>query len=195
MVATDINNARLRALEEKVRYVSPGASFETSLGDYEGSFNYIVVLAPVPKLVSDSVAHAAEKGLVNIFAGIHKGTTAELDLDSILKNRVYLFGTSGSPMEAMEAVLARVESGNLDTNISVDAIGGMNGAIEGLNGVKGQRFSGKVVIYPQLKEMGLITLSRLAEILPDVHERLADGKYWTKEAEEQLLSHMAEFRR
>ncbi|MDQ1318258.1 MAG: L-sorbose 1-phosphate reductase, partial [Candidatus Poribacteria bacterium] len=65
-------------------------------------------------------------------------------------------------------------------------ISGMKGAIEGLKGVDTQRFHGKVIVYPQLTELGLIELDDLPKVMPDVADKLKDG-VWTKESESALL--------
>jgi hypothetical protein len=48
-------------------------------------------------------------------------------------------------------------------------------------------FPGKIVIWPQLVDLPLIPLPRLAEHLPNVAEKLTPSGMWTKEAEEELL--------
>jgi hypothetical protein len=86
----------------------------------------------------------------------------------------------------MKAVLARLEDGALDTNISVYAISGMQGVVEALEAVKARTSGGKIVIYPQLTQLGLVTLAEMPERLPDVAAALDEGR-WTKAAEEVLL--------
>ena len=80
-------------------------------------------------------------------------------------------------------LLEKVHADLLDTNFSVAAVSGMKGAIEGLNGVDKQRFSGKVIVYPQLTDMDLIELSDLPS---QVADKLENG-VWTKEAEKALM--------
>jgi L-sorbose 1-phosphate reductase len=86
----------------------------------------------------------------------------------------------------MKAVLGRLEAGTLDTNISVYAISGMQGVAAALEAVKGRTSGGKIVIYPQLTKLGLVTLAEMPERLPAVAAALEDGR-WTKAAEEILL--------
>ena len=103
-------------------------------------------------------------------------------MDYYVKNGLYMIGTSGSTVEDMRIVLDKVNGKQLDTNASVAAVSGMKGAIEGLNGVDKQRFHGKVIVYPQLTDMGLIELPDLPS---NVTDHLKDG-VWTKEAEHEL---------
>ena len=107
-------------------------------------------------------------------------------MDFYVKNRLYMIGTSGSTVEDMRIVLKKVDDGQLDTNTSVAAVSGMKGAIEGLGGVDSQRFHGKVIVYPQLTDLGLIELSHLPDIMPDVSAHVKDG-VWTKGAEQALM--------
>ncbi len=49
---------------------------------------------------------------------------------------------------------------------------------------------GKVVIFPNIKEMPLTALADLEETLPSVYAKLRDGREWTVEAEEEFLRQM-----
>ena len=71
-------------------------------------FDYIVLMAPVPALVAQAVATAAPKAIINIFAGIPADVTAELDLDAYIAKQLYFIGTSGSTLDDMKLVLAKV---------------------------------------------------------------------------------------
>ena len=86
----------------------------------------------------------------------------------------------------MKAVLARLEAGALDTNISVYAVSGMQGVADALEAVRARTSGGKIVIYPQLTELGLVTLAEMEAELPDVAAALDEGR-WTKAAERALL--------
>jgi hypothetical protein len=46
--------------------------------------------------------------------------------------------------------------------------------------------AGKIVVYPALHEVGLLSLAELAEHLPSVAAKLDDGQ-WCGEAERELL--------
>ena len=47
--------------------------------------------------------------------------------------------------------------------------------------------AGKIVIFPQIEDLPLIGLDDLADILPEVAEKLEPGNMWTIEAEEALF--------
>ena len=105
----------------------------------------------------------------------------------MLEKHVYILGTSGSMISDMKAVLARLEAGTLDTNISVYAISGMQGVADALESVRARTSGGKIVIYPQLTQLGMVTLADMAAEMPDVAAALDQGR-WTKAAEEVLLA-------
>ena len=151
------------------------------------AFDYTAIMAPVPALVAVSVKTAAVGGIINIFAGIPAQVTGEIDLDTYIEKKLYFVGTSGSVLEDMKLVLAKVEKDSLDTNLSVAAISGLDGAVEGIRAVEKAAIPGKIIVYPQCKGLGLITLEQLAEKMPEVAKCLENG-VWTKKAEEKLLS-------
>ncbi len=144
-------------------------------------------MVPSPAIVGQAVGLAGEGCRVNLFAGFAVGTRADLDLDAILAKRAYLLGTSGSEIPDMKAVLRRLEAGDLDTNVSVDAVAGMEGVREALAAVEARTSGGKIVVYPMLHDLGLVPLAEMGERLPEVAARLDDGR-WTRAAEETLLA-------
>lgn len=192
--ASDLNDERLEAL---IRIAEPLAksrgvpflAYNPNVNPIGGSFDYIALMVPAPSLVSQAIADCNNNGIINIFAGIPAQVTAELDLDAYIEKGLYSVGTSGSVLEDMKTVLHKVEvSKQLDTNLSVAAISGLDGAIEGIRAVERQLFAGKIIVYPSCEGLGLMQLEDLAEQLPDVAAKLSNG-IWTKEAEEMLLEH------
>jgi len=149
-------------------------------------FDYTVLMVPELELVAGAVKKAAAGGIINIFAGIPATVSAEIDLDTYIEKGLYFIGTSGSVLEDMKRVLAKVESGSLDTNVSVAAICGLDGAADGIRALENRTIAGKIVVYPACKGLGLTELGRLKGTLPDVAECLSNGM-WNKRAEEVLL--------
>jgi threonine dehydrogenase-like Zn-dependent dehydrogenase len=144
-------------------------------------FDYIVLMAPVPALVVQAVPAAAPRAIINIFAGIPANVTAELDLDAYIAKQLYFIGTSGSTLDDMKLVLAKVLSRQLDTNLSVAAVSGLDGAIDGIRAVEKNLVPGKILVYPSCAGLKLTPLTELAGKLP-----LAGG-LWTKQSEEALV--------
>jgi L-sorbose 1-phosphate reductase len=191
VVGTDLDDTRLHALAVKAEPIARarGVSLRllnTSSEPLAGSFSYHLILVPVPALVANAVAASKDGGLINIFAGIAAPTRQEIDLDAYIARRCYMFGTSGSVVSDMEALLARIDAGRLDTNLSVDAISGMAGAAAGIAAIEDRTMAGKIVVYPALHDVGLLSLAELAEHLPSVAAKLDDGQ-WCDEAERELL--------
>jgi len=149
-------------------------------------FDYAALMAPVPTLVAAAVHDAAERGLINIFAGIPATVTGEIDLDAYIEKRLYFIGTSGSTLDDMKRMLAKVESGRLDTNVSVAAISGLEGATEGIRAVENRSIAGKIIVYPACRNLGLVRLEEMDKKMPDVARLLCDG-LWTASAEKKLL--------
>ena len=93
-------------------------------------------------------------------------------------------------MSDFELVLDKTNSGELSPNRSVAAVGSLSAARDGLKAVKEATLAGKVVIYPNIKELPLTTLGELKEKLPTVYARLNARGEWTHAAEEEFLWQM-----
>jgi threonine dehydrogenase-like Zn-dependent dehydrogenase len=150
-------------------------------------FDDIVVLAPVPALIAGAATYLAPRGVMNIFAGVARGTVASLDLSDAYLKDTRIIGHSASTIDDLRLILSQTETGRLSPNRSVAAIGSLGATRAGLEAVLHTTFAGKVVIYPHIKEMPLTALPNLKEILPTVYARLQDGREWTVEAEHELL--------
>jgi hypothetical protein len=69
----------------------------------------------------------------------------------------------------------------------VAAIGGVETAAEAIQSVMDGRFPGKVVVFPQIRNLPLMGLSELQEKLPEVAAKLGKDLMWTNEAEAALI--------
>jgi len=192
---SDVDDSRLAAL---TKIAAPLAAkngveykaFNPTKEKPTEAFDYTALMAPVPALVAAAVHGAAERGLINIFAGIPATVTGEIDLNAYIEKRLYFIGTSGSTLDDMKRMLAKVESGQLDTNVSVAAICGLEGATDGIRAVENRTIAGKIIVYPACRDLGLVPLEELKVKMPDVAECLNEG-LWTKQAEEKLLENYA----
>lgn len=204
IVATNLRTDRIDALEGLVpgarqqgvemvcmtrKDLGPERYFERlrELAGPEG-FDDIVVVAASADAIAESVPFLARDGVLNIFAGLPRGTTAPIDLSDVALRNVRFIGSSGSKIADMQRVLDKVRAGQLTTRRSVAAISGMAGAKDGLRAVAEGRFAGKIVVFPQIPELSLVPLPELRDVLPNVYARLEDGRYWTNEAEAELLA-------
>ena len=185
--AGDLSDDRLAMLQKLAGPLA--AKHKVGLHAYNPSkdkpadkFDYIVLMAPVPALVVQSVLEAAPRGIINIFAGIPADKTAAIDLDAYIEKQLYFIGTSGSTLDDLKAVLKKVVRRQLDTNLSVAAVAGLEGAIDGIRAVEKNTMPGKILVYPDCQGLKLTPLTELAGKLP-----LTDGQ-WNKQAEESLVS-------
>lgn len=189
--AAEVDENRLAVLSRKAEPLAkknnvtytPYNPVKTEAADV---FDYIVLMVPIPELLVDSVNNAAMHGIIDVFAGLPATGTAKLNLDTYIEKHLYLIGTSGSVLADMKKVLAKVESGKLDTNISVGAVCGLDGAIDGIRAVENRSIAGKIIVYPACKGLALTPLAKLKEKMPRVAEHLNKG-LWTKQAEIKLL--------
>ncbi len=212
IISTDIDEKRLNTLRNKftqharekgVEYhvVNP-KSFrnqdsyrEEVLQLNKGTlFDYVVCLAAIPAVIEDAATYLGRKSVLNIFAGVSKGTIVNLNVKDPVTKAVRYIGSSGSGLDDMEITLQKLESGELDTNNSVAGISGMNDVWKGIDAVRTGIFPGKIVVYPHIRNLDLISLEELREKYPKIGSCLSiDGK-WTKEAEDALLEEFSDTR-
>ena len=161
-------------------------AYNAGQGRGDDPSDYTVLMAPIPALVAQAVQDAAPRGIINIFAGIPATVSGEIDLDAYIEKRLYFIGTSGSTLDDMKRILSNVESHRLDTNVSVAAIAGLEGALDGIRAVENRTIAGKIMVYPACKGLELIQLDQLHKQWPAVAACLKDC-LWTTEAEKKLL--------
>ncbi len=187
----DLDDSRLDKLTRVAKPVAAKNSvgfmpYNSKKDTPDVEFDYVVIMAPVPALVAGSVAACAESAIINVFAGIPADKKASLDLDTLIEKRIYLMGTSGSTNDDMKTVLSKVESGSLDTNLSVGAVCGLKAATEGIRAVENRTISGKIIVYPDCPELPLTPLDDLYRLYPDAADAMDNG-VWTKQAEDKLI--------
>lgn len=190
-VGTDMDDPRLASLGAKANSLAdanktPLKLINTAKEKITDKYSYWALMAPVAALVEDSIQGSLPGAIINIFAGIPAPVKHELDLDTYIERKLYMFGTSGSVIEDMKIVLRKVETGQLDTNTSLDAISGMAGATDGIKAIENRTLAGKIIVYPMLHDVPLIPLSDLHKTYPTVAAKLKHGQ-WNKEAEQELL--------
>ena len=192
VIGTDFDQPRLDAIEKKARPMAQANGVELKMVNtkeqkLEGEYSYHALMAPFGAVVADAIKLSSPGAIVNIFAGIPAPVKHELDVDRLIENQVFVFGTSGSTIRDMKIVLDKVVQGTLNTNSSVDAISGMAGAKDGIAAVENRTLAGKIIVYPMLHDVPLIPLSELKDKFPTVAAKLTDGQ-WNPEAERELLA-------
>lgn len=204
IVCTDVSDLRLNDLFEsfgseakakginficlnpmgKEAYVTGMAPFK------EQGFDDIIVLAPIAPLIADSATYLAHQGVMNVFAGVARGTMVNLNLSDVYLKDARSIGHSASTIDDLRLMLNQAESGELSPNRAVAAIGSLSAAKDGLQALQDATYPGKVVIFPQIKDFPLTALPDLKEKLPTVYAKLKNGREWTVEAEEEFLELM-----
>jgi threonine dehydrogenase-like Zn-dependent dehydrogenase len=201
IVCTDVSDHRLSDLDISFRAEAEAKgvewiclnpldneAYEAGMAAFRDTgFDDIVVLAPIPGVVAGAAAYLAPKGVMNLFAGVARGTKVDLDLSDVYLNDVRVIGHSASTIADLRLMLNQAETGQLSPNRSVAAIGSLGAARDGLQAVRDAVFPGKIVIYPHIKDMPLTALPDLQDSLPTVFARLSNGREWSVEAEEELL--------
>ncbi len=189
--ASDLAVDRLAVLKSKSEPVAkargvPLRLFNPKEEKLSAKADYHMMMVPVPALVAAAIGQSNPGAVINIFAGIAADIYAGIDLDTYCDLGLYFVGTSGSTMEDMMVVLNKVLTDALDTNLSVGAVTGMGGAIDGLTAVKENKIAGKILVYPDLGSFPLTSLEDLVKRFPSIGPKLKDGG-WTKAAEDELL--------
>jgi threonine dehydrogenase-like Zn-dependent dehydrogenase len=201
IVCTDVSDMRLGELSDTFAADAEAKGIEficlnpMNKAEYEAKmsalkqtgFDDIVVLAPVAPVITDAATYLAPNGVMNVFAGVARGTMVNLDLSDAYLNNTRIIGHSASLMSDFELVIEKTNTGELSPNRSLAAVGSLSAAKDGLQAVKDATLAGKVVIYPNIKEMPLTRLEELKEKMPTVYAKLNQHGEWTNEAEEVFL--------
>lgn len=203
IVCSDLSLERLQVLQEMIgpdaqakgiNFVCLGASdpgYAEQLAQLAGDgFDDVMVLAPAAVVVSQSAAYLADKGVMNIFAGLKRGTMATLDLSQVYLHDRRFIGHTASTIEDLRLMLSQTENGQLAPNRSVAAIGSLEAAKDGFDAAQKAKYPGKIVIFPQIKNFPLTALEDLKDKLPTVYAKLKNGREWTVEAEQEFLDLM-----
>lgn len=204
IVCSDVSDMRLEELcsafaqqarEKGIEFICLNpmnkADYETGMAPFtQSGFDDIIVLAPVPPVIADAATRLGIRGVMNVFAGVARGVMTSLDLSDAYLKDARVIGHSASGMDDMLLVLDKTYGNELSPNRSVAAVGSLSAAKDGLKAVKDATLAGKVVIYPNIKEMPLTTLPELKEKLPTVYALLNERGEWTNEAEAEFLRQM-----
>ena len=208
IIATEINEERLQILKDmftplaqkhnrKILFFNPNTSGK-SFHDFvmEATQNQgaddVIVSVPVAPLMSEGDTVMKPDGMLVFFAGVPNGTMGMVNLSNVYLSNAQYTGTSGLTIYDQASVMARRVAGTLSPGRSVAAIGGLETAAEAIESVIEGKYPGKVVIFPQIRNLPLTGLKELKERLPEVAEKLGDDAMWTNEAEEVLIEAMWE---
>ena len=206
VLVTDMDKTRIEHVREQlgpiakktrrdVRTSEPGGfrcphrpAFDQAVRDFApNGFDDIVMLVPVPALVSSYSKFLAEDGLMNIFAGIPAGKEGALPTAGIAEKGFRFIGSSGSKTEDLRHTIRLVEEGKLNPVSALAAIGGMKVLKQGLDAVANAKFPGKTVIFPNCEDMPLTAVDAISTLAEGLDKTLAKDGTYTLETEKVLF--------
>jgi len=208
VIATEISDDRLRTLSDmftpladkhgrKLLFFNPNSS-KQSFHDFvmdatqNRGVDDVVVSVPVPGLMEEGDTVMKPDGMMVLFAGVPNGTMGAVNLSNVYLSNAQYTGTSGLTINDQASVMERRVAGTLSPGRSVAAIGGLETAAEAIESVIEGKYPGKVVIFPQIRNLPLMGLKELKERMPEVAAKLGEDLMWTNEAEEVLIEKMWE---
>ncbi len=203
IIATEMSDDRLTSLLQRLAPLAESygcelltfnpQTQEQSLHDFvmgltdNAGADDVVVSVPISDVMAEADTVMNADGMLVFFAGVPNGTLAPLNLSAVYLNNAQYTGTSGLTIDDQQQVVDLADRGELSPGSIVGAIGGMRAAKDGIQALIEGRYSGKVIIFPQIHDMPLMGLNELKEKLPEVAEKLASGDLWTNEAEKALI--------
>lgn len=208
IIATEISDDRLQTLNDmfktladkngrKLFFFNPNTSkqnfhdFVMEVTQNQGADD-VVVSVPVASLMEEGSSVMKPDGMMVFFAGVPNGTMGVVNLSNVYLSNAQYTGTSGLTIDDQASVMQRRVAGTLSPGRSVAAIGGLETAAEAIESVIEGKYPGKVVIFPQIRNLPLMGLKELKERLPEVAAKLGEDLMWTNEAEEALIEKMWE---
>lgn len=208
VIATEISDDRLQTLNSMFKsladkngrqlfFFNPNTSkqsfhdFVMEVTQNQGADD-VVVSVPVAALMEEGDTVMKPDGMMVFFAGVPNGTMGALNLSNVYLSNAQYTGTSGLTIDDQASVMERRVAGTLSPGRSVAAIGGLETAAEAIESVIEGKYPGKVVIFPQIRNLPLMGLKELKERLPEVAAKLGDDFMWTNEAEEALIEKLWE---
>ena len=161
----------------------------------EGGFDDVMVMVPVPDLLTMAEKIARFDGCINFFAGpaVHD-LPGSLNLYRVHYDGIHLVGTAGSIPEDTVETISLIERGVINPGVMVSHILGLDAVPEAILAMA-HPGGAKKVCYNEL-DIPLVALSDFAELgktqplwaaLDEIVR--ANGGVWCPEAERYLLAH------
>jgi threonine dehydrogenase-like Zn-dependent dehydrogenase len=147
----------------------------------------VIVMVPNPDVLEQAGSLLHKNSLLNIFAGTPSGTFFQIDISNIYLGNLQITGSSGLNFQHIRAAYDLARNGIININASVAAVGGMGVAQEAFRAVEERRVPGRVVIYPQLVDLPLMSIEELGNKFTAISPAIGEGNLWTNEAEKILM--------
>jgi threonine dehydrogenase-like Zn-dependent dehydrogenase len=148
----------------------------------------LIVLVPDPGVLEDAVSLLGKQSLINLFAGTPAGSCFPIDISNVYLGNMQITGSSGLGFQHICTAYEFAIDGKIDLGASVAAVGGMGAALEAIRAADERRFPGKIVIYPQLVNLPLMSIGELKAKIPAIANALGENCLWTRETERILLN-------
>jgi threonine dehydrogenase-like Zn-dependent dehydrogenase len=209
LIATDIDDKRVNDLKETFLHLAKRNDKKLHIANIlnnedqelkyfeeilnENGFDDIEVMVTNLAVISGACSQLAHKGIMNIFAGVKRGTTITVDGWLFYgPSQLRIIGHSGSKLDDQKTIIERFQKNELEPHRSMAALCGFNQIPDGIRAMKDALFPGKIVVYPMVRDFPLTGLSDLKNTLPEVYEKLENGRNWTNEAERTFIELMAD---
>lgn len=147
----------------------------------------IVIVVPSREAAEEAIPYLAADGMLVFFAGVNARTRVLLPLSNVPLHAAQFTGASGSTVADELCVLDKTAAGALSPGAVLAAIGGMQALNDSLRALLEGVYPGKIVIFPQLPGLPLISLPELAHVAPEVYACLGPNLLWTAAAEQALF--------
>ena len=147
----------------------------------------VVVLAPTAEVINQAACLVQDDSLINLFAGTPAGICMAIDLSKVYLGNLQITGASGLSFKNIQEAYHLALNEEIDLNAAVAAVGGMLAAKEAIQATQARRYPGRIIIYPQLKDLPLLSLSELVGRYPVLEVLLGQKDLWTREAEAKLF--------
>lgn len=154
----------------------------------EGGFDDIEIMVTNIEVIVRTMDLCANKGVINLFAGLKRGTKASIDAYYVYgPKQLRLIGHSGSKLSDQITIVDNYNRGDIQPHRSMAAVCGMNQIAEGVQAMIDAAFPGKIVVYPMIENFPLTGLPELINTHPEIYNKLEHGFLWTNDAENTFL--------
>ena len=147
----------------------------------------VVVLAPTAEVINQAACLVQDDSLINLFAGTPAGICMAIDLSKVYLGNLQITGASGLSFNNIQEAYHLALNEEIDLNAAVAAVGGMMAAQEAIQATQERRYPGRIIIYPQLEDLPLLSMSDLVGRYPLLETLLGQRNLWTREAEAKLF--------
>ena len=191
IIATSRMGARLDALERDFQAMACDAQRRlVVLADTDldrmlpalapGGCDDVAVVAPETEAIERAARFMRADGMLVIFAGMPFGRPCRLPLGLAASHGARFTGSTGSDVGDQRTVLRQIEAGGLDLSCNLEAVAGFDALPEALQAVSAGTVSGKIAIYPFVRDLPITPVRTLAA------GRRMGAERWSRADEDRL---------